>query len=170
MKRKSLVPKDEFPTKLQCGIRYKSGRDIRMKEWLEELHAAGKEAFRNIYIGYLTNLIFFIGLDLFSPKSEEPLIYETICNFSLFQSNMSILVCLPKRLHALYLLVHNLVQESQHQKQRVANILLEAIALYMDYQNPPVTLNISDSTSSDSFSVEISAMKYLGSCLSVNKV
>ncbi|MBW0561087.1 hypothetical protein O181_100802 [Austropuccinia psidii MF-1] len=167
MKRKSLVPKDEFPTKLQCGIRYKSGRDIRMKEWLEELHAAGKQAFRNIYIGYL---IFFIGLDLFSSISEEPLIYETIWNMSLFQSNMSILAGLPKRVHALYLLVHNLVQPSQHQKQRVSNILFEAIALYMDDQNPLVTFNISDSASSDSLSVEISAMRYLGSCLSVNKV
>ncbi|MBW0513209.1 hypothetical protein O181_052924 [Austropuccinia psidii MF-1] len=170
MKRKSLVPKDEFPTKLQCGICYKSGRDIRMKEWLEELHAAGKQAFRNIYIGYLTNLIFFIGLDLFSPISEEPLIYETIWNMSLFQSNMSILAGLPKRLHALYLLVHNLVQPSQHQKLRVANILSETIALYMDDHNPPVTFHISDSASSDSLSVEISAMRYLGSCLSVNKV
>ncbi|MBW0546114.1 hypothetical protein O181_085829 [Austropuccinia psidii MF-1] len=117
MKRKSLVPKDEFPTKLQCGICYKSGRDIIMKEWLEELHAAGKQDFRNIYIGYLANLIFFIGLDLFSPISEELLIYETIWNMSLFQSDMSILAGLPKRLHALYLLVHNLVQPSQHQKQ-----------------------------------------------------
>ncbi|MBW0544560.1 hypothetical protein O181_084275 [Austropuccinia psidii MF-1] len=170
MKRKSLVPKDEFLTKLQCGICYKSGRDIRMKEWLEELHAAGKQAFRNIYIGYLTNLIFLIGLDLFSPISEELLIYETIWNMSLFQSDMSILAGLPKRLHALYLLVHNLVQPSQYQNQRVANILFEAIALYMDDQNPPVTFNISDSASSDSLSVEISAMQYLGSCLSVNKV
>ncbi|MBW0557986.1 hypothetical protein O181_097701 [Austropuccinia psidii MF-1] len=158
MKRKPLVPKDEFPTKLQGGICYKSGRDITMKEWLEELHAAGKQAFRNIYIGYLTNLIFFIGLDLFSPISEELLIYETIWNMSLFQSNMSILVDLPKRLHALYLLVHNLVQPSQHQKQQVANILFEAIALYMDYQNPPVTFNNSDSALGDSLSVEISAM------------
>ncbi|MBW0530482.1 hypothetical protein O181_070197 [Austropuccinia psidii MF-1] len=83
---------------------------------------------------------------------------------------MSILAGLPKRLHALYLLVHNLVQPSQHQKQQVANILFEAIALYMDDQNPPVTFNISDSASSDSLSVEISAMQYLGSCLSVNKV
>ncbi|MBW0525983.1 hypothetical protein O181_065698 [Austropuccinia psidii MF-1] len=83
---------------------------------------------------------------------------------------MSILVGLPKRLHALYLLVHNLVQPSQHQKKQVANILFEAIALYMDDQNPPVIFNISDSTSNDSLSVEISAMQYLGSCLSVNKV
>ncbi|MBW0580142.1 hypothetical protein O181_119857 [Austropuccinia psidii MF-1] len=157
MKRKSLVPKDEFPTKLQCGICYKSGRDIRMKEWLEELHAAGKQAFRNIYIG-ISLIHFFIGLDLFSPISEEPLIYETIWNMSLFQSDMSILAGLPKRLHALYLLVHNLVQPSQHQKQQVANILFEAIALYMDDQNPPVTFNISDSASSDSLSVEICKM------------
>ncbi|MBW0549738.1 hypothetical protein O181_089453 [Austropuccinia psidii MF-1] len=83
---------------------------------------------------------------------------------------MSILAGLPKRLHALYLLVHNLVQPSQHQKQRVAKILFEAIALYMDDQNPLVTFNISDSASSDSLSVKISAMQYLGSCLSVNKV
>ncbi|MBW0572157.1 hypothetical protein O181_111872 [Austropuccinia psidii MF-1] len=170
MKPNSLVPKDEFPSKLQCGIRYKSGWDIRMKEWCEELHAAGKQAFRNIYICYLTNLIFFIGLDIFSPISEELLIYETIWNMSLFQRNMSILAGLPKRLHALYLLVHNLVQPSQHQKQQVAKILFEAIALYMDDQNPPVTFNISDSASSDSFFVKISAMQYLGSCLSVNKV
>ncbi|MBW0535426.1 hypothetical protein O181_075141 [Austropuccinia psidii MF-1] len=40
----------------------------------------------------------------------------------------------------------------------------------MDDQNPPVTFNLSDSASSDSLSVEISAMRYLGSCLSVNKV
>ncbi|MBW0519315.1 hypothetical protein O181_059030 [Austropuccinia psidii MF-1] len=140
-----------------------------MKEWLEELHAAGKEAFRNIDIGYLTNLIFFIGLELFSPISEELLVYETIWNMSLFQSNMSIPAGLPKRLHALYLFGHNLVQPSQHQKKQVANILFEAIALYMDDQNPPVTCNIPDSASSDFLSVEISAMQYLGSCLSVNK-
>ncbi|MBW0529219.1 hypothetical protein O181_068934 [Austropuccinia psidii MF-1] len=158
MKHKSLVPEDEFPNKLQCGICYKSGRDIRMKEWLEELHSAGKVAFRNIYIGYLTNIIFFIRLDMFSPKSEGPLIYETIWNISLFQSNMSILAGLPKRLHALYLLVHNLVEPSQHQKQQAANIFFESIALYMDDQNPPVTFNLSDSASSDSLSVEISAM------------
>ncbi|MBW0558601.1 hypothetical protein O181_098316 [Austropuccinia psidii MF-1] len=83
---------------------------------------------------------------------------------------MSILAGLPKRLHALYLLVYNLVQPSQHQKQKVSNILFEAIALYMDDQNPPVTFNIYDSASSDSLSVEISAMQYLVSCLSVNKV
>ncbi|MBW0506953.1 hypothetical protein O181_046668 [Austropuccinia psidii MF-1] len=83
---------------------------------------------------------------------------------------MSTLAGLPKRLHALYLLVQNLVQPSQHQKQRAVKILFEAIALYMDDQNPPVTFNISDSASSDSLSVEISAMHYLGSCLSVNKV
>ncbi|MBW0583480.1 hypothetical protein O181_123195 [Austropuccinia psidii MF-1] len=83
---------------------------------------------------------------------------------------MSILAGLPKRVHALYLLVHNLVQPSQHQKQRVFNILFEAIALHMDDQNLPVTFNISDLASSDSLSVEISAMQYLGSCLSVNKV
>ncbi|MBW0530066.1 hypothetical protein O181_069781 [Austropuccinia psidii MF-1] len=170
MKHKSLVPKDEFLTKLQCGICYKSGRDNRMKEWLEELHAAGKEAFRNIYIGYLTNLIVFIGLDMFSPNSEELLLYETIWNFSLFQNDMSILEGLLKRLHALYLLVHNLVQPSQHQKEKVANILFEAIALYMDDQNPLVTFNISDSTSSDLLSVEISSMQYLDPCLSFNKV
>ncbi|MBW0470163.1 hypothetical protein O181_009878 [Austropuccinia psidii MF-1] len=82
---------------------------------------------------------------------------------------MSILAGLPKKLHALYLLVHNLVQPNQHQKQRVSNILFEAIALYMDDQNPPVTFKISDSTSSNSLSVEISAMQYLGSCLSFNK-
>ncbi|MBW0569377.1 hypothetical protein O181_109092 [Austropuccinia psidii MF-1] len=82
---------------------------------------------------------------------------------------MSIPVGLPKRLQALYLLVYNLVQPSQHQKQQVANILFEAIALFMDDQNPPVIFNISNSTSSDSLSVEISAMQYLGSCLSVNK-
>ncbi|MBW0585691.1 hypothetical protein O181_125406 [Austropuccinia psidii MF-1] len=40
----------------------------------------------------------------------------------------------------------------------------------MDDQNPLVILNISDSASSDSLSVEISAMRYLNSCLSVNKV
>ncbi|MBW0580138.1 hypothetical protein O181_119853 [Austropuccinia psidii MF-1] len=83
---------------------------------------------------------------------------------------MSILVGLLKRLHALYLLVHNLVQPSQHQKQQVSNILFEPIALYMDDQNPWGTFNISDSASSDSLSVKISAMRYLGSCLSVNKV
>ncbi|MBW0575010.1 hypothetical protein O181_114725, partial [Austropuccinia psidii MF-1] len=109
-------------------------------------------------------------LDLFSPISEEPLIYETIWNMSLFQRDMSILVGLPNRLHALYLLVHNIVQPSQHQKQLAANILFEAIALYIDDQNPLVKFNISDSASSDSLSVEISAMRYLGSCLSVNKV
>ncbi|MBW0540354.1 hypothetical protein O181_080069 [Austropuccinia psidii MF-1] len=91
-------------------------------------------------------------LDLFSPISESLSIYETIWNISLFQSSMSILAGLPKRLHALYLLVHNLVQPSQHQNQQVANILFEAIALYMDDQNPLVTFNISDSASSDSLS------------------
>ncbi|MBW0468228.1 hypothetical protein O181_007943 [Austropuccinia psidii MF-1] len=40
----------------------------------------------------------------------------------------------------------------------------------MNDQNPPVTFNISDLTSSDSLSVEISAMQYFASCLSVNKV
>ncbi|MBW0557461.1 hypothetical protein O181_097176 [Austropuccinia psidii MF-1] len=40
----------------------------------------------------------------------------------------------------------------------------------MDDQNPLVTFNISDSAFSDSLSVEMSAMQYLGSCLSVNKV
>ncbi|MBW0520934.1 hypothetical protein O181_060649 [Austropuccinia psidii MF-1] len=170
MKHKSLVPKAEFPTNLQCWICYKSGRDIRIKEWLEELHAAGKEAFRNIYIGYLANLIVSIGLYMFSPKSCEPLLYETICNLSLFQNHMSIPAGLPKRLHALYLLVHNLVQPSQHQKKQVSNTIFEAIAIYMDYQNPPVTFNISNSTSSDYLSVEISSMQYLGSCLIVNKV
>ncbi|MBW0573468.1 hypothetical protein O181_113183 [Austropuccinia psidii MF-1] len=77
---------------------------------------------------------------------------------------------LLKRLHALYLLVHNLFQPSQHHKQQAANILFEAIALYMDDQNPPVTFNIPNSTSSDSFSAEISAMQSLGSFLSFNKV
>ncbi|MBW0553876.1 hypothetical protein O181_093591 [Austropuccinia psidii MF-1] len=170
MKHKSLVTKDEFLTKLQCGIHYKSGRDIRMKEWLEELHAAGKDAFRNFYIGYLANLIVSIGLHMFSPKSEEPLLYETIWNFQLFQNDMSRPEGLPKRLHALYLLVHNRVQPSQHQKQRVANILFEAIALYMEDQKPPVTFNIYTSASGDSLSVEISAMQYLGSYLSFDKV
>ncbi|MBW0565103.1 hypothetical protein O181_104818 [Austropuccinia psidii MF-1] len=83
---------------------------------------------------------------------------------------MSILAGLPKRLHALYLLVLNLVQPSQHQRQQVANILFEAIEIYMDDQSPMVTFNISDSTYSNSFSVEISAMQYLGSCFSVKKV
>ncbi|MBW0573708.1 hypothetical protein O181_113423 [Austropuccinia psidii MF-1] len=83
---------------------------------------------------------------------------------------MSIPVCLPKRIHALYLLVHILVQPSQNKKQKVVNILFEAIELYMDDQNPLVKFNISNSTSSDSLSVEISAMQYLGSCLSFNKV
>ncbi|MBW0543340.1 hypothetical protein O181_083055 [Austropuccinia psidii MF-1] len=83
---------------------------------------------------------------------------------------MSLPVGLRKRLHALYLLVHNLVQPSQHQKQQVVNILFETIALYMDNKNPLVTFNISHLTSSDSLSMEISAMQYLGSCLSVNKV
>ncbi|MBW0584807.1 hypothetical protein O181_124522 [Austropuccinia psidii MF-1] len=55
-------------------------------------------------------------------------------------------------------------------KPQVANISFEAIALYMYDQNPLVTLNISGSASSDSLYVEISAMQYLGSCLSVNKV
>ncbi|MBW0509288.1 hypothetical protein O181_049003 [Austropuccinia psidii MF-1] len=77
---------------------------------------------------------------------------------------------LPKTLHALYLLVQNLVQPSQHQNEFVSNILFEAISIYMDDQNPLVTFNISNSTSSDSFSVDISVMQYLGSCLNVNKV
>ncbi|MBW0490056.1 hypothetical protein O181_029771 [Austropuccinia psidii MF-1] len=83
---------------------------------------------------------------------------------------MSISACLPKRLHALYLLVHNLVQPSQHQEKQVSNTIFESIAIYMDYQNPPVTFNISNSTSSDYLSVEISSMQYLGSYLIVNKV
>ncbi|MBW0487048.1 hypothetical protein O181_026763 [Austropuccinia psidii MF-1] len=83
---------------------------------------------------------------------------------------MSIPAGLPKRLYALYLLVHNLVQPSQHQKKQVSDILFEAISLYMDDQNPSVIFNISNSTSSDSLSVEISVMQYLGSCSSVNKV
>ncbi|MBW0561405.1 hypothetical protein O181_101120 [Austropuccinia psidii MF-1] len=40
----------------------------------------------------------------------------------------------------------------------------------MDGKNTPVTLNIPNSTSSAFLSVEISAMKHLGSFLSVNKV
>ncbi|MBW0552464.1 hypothetical protein O181_092179 [Austropuccinia psidii MF-1] len=83
---------------------------------------------------------------------------------------MSIQVALFKRPNSLYLVVNNLVQPSQHQNQKVANTIFKAIALYMDDQNPLVTLNIHNSTSSDSLSVEISSMQYFGSCLSVNKV
>ncbi|MBW0462959.1 hypothetical protein O181_002674 [Austropuccinia psidii MF-1] len=107
---------------------------------------------------------------MFSEKSEEPLLYEKIWNFPLSQNHMSIPWGLPKILHALYLLVHNLVQPIKHKKQKFENILFEEIVLYMDYQNPMATLNIPNSTSSDSLSVVISAMQYLGSVLSVNKV
>ncbi|MBW0574508.1 hypothetical protein O181_114223 [Austropuccinia psidii MF-1] len=40
----------------------------------------------------------------------------------------------------------------------------------MDDQNPLLTFNIPNSTSSDSLSVEVGGMQYLGSCLSFNKV
>ncbi|MBW0535186.1 hypothetical protein O181_074901 [Austropuccinia psidii MF-1] len=122
-----IAPKDGFPTKLQCGLCYKSGRDMRIKEWLEELYQAGKEVFGNIYIGYLANSIVSMGFDMFSPKSEEPLLYETILSLPLFQNHIFIPVGLPKRIHAPYLLVHILVQPSQNQKKQVANILFEAI-------------------------------------------
>ena len=107
---------------------------------------------------------------MFSPKSEEPLLYEKILNFPLFENHISIPVGLPKSLHEFYLFVHSLFKPSQNWKQEVSNILFKALSLYMNDQKSLVTLNIPDSTSSDFLSVEISALQYLGSCLSVNKV